>query len=69
LDITEEVPTPDQLKSILEYVGPLNVGTIVEGAKSETDAVKKLKERPESFKRPLVSAPRWNTASVRFACS
>jgi len=54
LNITEDLPTPDQLKSILEYVGAQKAGTIIKGAKDEADAMRKLKENAENFQRPLV---------------
>jgi hypothetical protein len=54
LEVTEEAPTQDQLKSILEYVGAPKAGTIIRGAKNEADAIKKLKENSESFQRPVV---------------
>ncbi|KUJ23240.1 DUF1687-domain-containing protein [Mollisia scopiformis] len=53
LDVTEEPPTQDQLKSILEYVGARNAGTIIKGARDEADAMKKLKESSENFQRPV----------------
>jgi len=53
LDITEQPPTQDQLKSILEYVGAQKAGTIIKGAKDEADAMKKLKENSENFQRPV----------------
>jgi hypothetical protein len=52
--VTEEPPTQDQLKSILEYVGPQKVGSLVKGAKDEADAMKKLKHGPDNFQRPVV---------------
>lgn len=54
LEVTEEAPTHDQLKSILEYVGAPKAGTIIRGAKDEADALKKLKENSENFQRPVV---------------
>ncbi len=39
LEVTEEPPTEGQLKSILEYVGPQKVGSLVKGAKNEADAI------------------------------
>ncbi|KAI1176443.1 DUF1687-domain-containing protein [Nemania sp. FL0916] len=54
LNITEEPPTPDQLQTILEYVGKKNISSIVQGAASENEALKKFKENAESFKRPVV---------------
>ncbi|KAL8755534.1 MAG: hypothetical protein Q9184_004776 [Pyrenodesmia sp. 2 TL-2023] len=59
LNVTEDPPTSDQLRSILEYLGSGsgNVGQIVEGAVDEADAMKKLKEDPNKFKRPVVCVP------------
>ena len=54
LEVTEAPPTPDQLKSILEYIGAQNAGTIIQGARDEADAMRKLKENSESFQRPVV---------------
>ncbi|KAH6618804.1 thioredoxin-like protein [Boeremia exigua] len=55
LDVTEAPPTADQLKSILEYLGgPSAVGRVVEGAKDETDALRRLKADGSTFQRPLV---------------
>ncbi|KAE8453587.1 hypothetical protein EG329_010448 [Mollisiaceae sp. DMI_Dod_QoI] len=53
LEVTEEPPTQDQLKSILEYVGVQKASTIIKGAKDEADAMKKLKENSENFQRPV----------------
>ncbi|CAL3969514.1 hypothetical protein PZA11_005957 [Diplocarpon coronariae] len=53
LEVTEEPPTQDQLKSILEYVGTQKAGTIISGAIDEADALKKLKESSENFQRPV----------------
>ncbi|KAL8908096.1 MAG: hypothetical protein Q9171_005590 [Xanthocarpia ochracea] len=56
LNITEDPPTSDQLRTILEYVGSGGgrASQIVEGATGEADALKKLKENPNSFQRPVV---------------
>ncbi|KAL9036587.1 MAG: hypothetical protein Q9180_004218, partial [Flavoplaca navasiana] len=56
LNVTEDPPTSDQLRTILEYVGSGagRAGQIVEGATSEADAVTKLKENPDSFQRPVI---------------
>ena len=54
LNITEDPPTPEQLKSILEYIGTQRASTIVRGAKNEADAMEKLKENAESFQKPVV---------------
>jgi hypothetical protein len=53
LDVTEEAPTSDQLRTILEYVGGKNAGRLVQGAKDVEDA---LRLRENGFKRPVVSA-------------
>ena len=55
LDVTEETPTGDQLRSILEYVGPKKAREVVEGARDEADALKRLKEDPNKFRAPVVS--------------
>lgn len=54
LNITEEPPTADQLKTILEYVDKTKIGSIIQGAKSENEALKKFKADAESFKRPVI---------------
>jgi Protein of unknown function (DUF1687) len=56
LNITEDPPTTDQLKSILEYIGAQKAGTIIKGAKDDADAMRKLKENAENFQRPIVRA-------------
>ncbi|KAK0110676.1 hypothetical protein ONS96_002278 [Cadophora gregata f. sp. sojae] len=53
LEVTEEPPTQDQLKSILEYVGAQKTSTIIKGARDEADAMRKLKENSESFQTPV----------------
>ncbi|KAI0403103.1 thioredoxin-like protein [Xylaria palmicola] len=54
LEITEEPPTADQLKTILEYVGKSKIGSIVQGAQTENEALKKLKENANNFNRPVI---------------
>ena len=54
LEITENAPTPDQLSSILEYVGAGKASQLVKGASSQSDALRKLKENSENFLRPVV---------------
>jgi hypothetical protein len=52
------VPTPSQLRSILEFAGKNRVGEIIKGAKSEREAMKALDEGGESIServlRPLL---------------
>ncbi|KAF3013287.1 hypothetical protein E8E14_010033 [Neopestalotiopsis sp. 37M] len=54
LDVTEAAPTSDQLRSILEYVGASKISSVVPGASTEKDALKKFKEGAENFKRPVI---------------
>lgn len=54
LNITEEPPTSDQLKSILEYVGGSRAKDVVEGARNEADAIKSLAQDPSKFRAPVV---------------
>ena len=55
LNVTEDPPTKDQLRTILEYVGAKKASQLVEGARDEADAMKKLGEDGAKFKRPVVS--------------
>ena len=50
----ETPPTPDQLTSILEYLGPSKAGTVVKDATGSSDALRKFKESESLFQRPLV---------------
>ena len=53
--MTEEPPTEDQFKTILEYIGGAShVGKLFPGVKTELEALKKLKSDPNSFQRPVV---------------
>ncbi len=54
LDVREDPPTGDQLRSILEYVGGRRAGDLIKGAKGEAEAMRKLQENGESFIRPVV---------------
>lgn len=60
IEVTESLPTPDQLSTIIDYLGSKGVkaGAVVQGAASKDDALKKLSE--SGFARPIVrlsSAP------------
>ena len=55
LNITEDPPTSDQLRSIMEYVGAKKASWLIEGAQDEADALRKLGENPQRFKPPVVS--------------
>lgn len=54
LEVVEAPPTADQLKTMLEYGGVKKPDALVTGATSITDAVKKLQESGDLFKRPVV---------------
>lgn len=54
LNVTESVPTSDQFKTIMEYVGAQRASQLVAGARDETDALQRLKQDPTSFTPPLV---------------
>jgi len=54
LNITEEPPTSDQLRTILEYVGARRIKDIVDGARDEVDAMRLLKEDGKRFRRPVI---------------
>jgi hypothetical protein len=57
LNITEDPPTPDQLKSMLEYVGAQKASTFIKGAKDEADAMMKLEQNVENLQWPIVCYP------------
>lgn len=54
LDITDELPTNDQLQTILEYTGKGKIGSVIKGATNLNEAFKKYRENVESFQRPVV---------------
>lgn len=54
LDVSEEAPTGDQLKTIIEYLGVDKANTVVRGANSITDAIKKLEQDKNLFQHPIV---------------
>ncbi|KAF3765102.1 DUF1687-domain-containing protein [Cryphonectria parasitica EP155] len=62
LNITEDPPTSDQVQTILEYVGKHNVGSIIKGASSESEAMKLFKQSAESFQRPVTVD--WNNGKA-----
>lgn len=55
LDVTENPPTSDQLRTILEYVGGTRAKEVVDGARNEIDAMRSLGQDPSRFKAPVVS--------------
>ncbi|KAI1635518.1 thioredoxin-like protein [Biscogniauxia mediterranea] len=62
LEVTEEPPTADQVKTILEYVGPQRIGSIIQGASNEKEAMQKFKENTSSFKWPVIVD--WNNGKA-----
>ncbi|KAH8662354.1 thioredoxin-like protein [Xylariales sp. PMI_506] len=62
LEVTESNPTTDQLQSILEYIGPSQTSSVIAGASTHKDALRKYKESAENFKRPLVVD--WNNGKA-----
>ncbi|KAK9383927.1 thioredoxin-like protein [Kockiozyma suomiensis] len=54
LDVTEGVPTKDQLKTILKYAGEHKVSAIVPGAQSYTEASSILEGGSNELLRPMV---------------
>lgn len=54
LNITEDAPTEDQVRTMLEYVGTSGIPSIVKGAQTEKEALKKMKESRENLLRPVV---------------
>ena len=57
LNVSEDPPTKDQMRTILEYVGGKKASQLIDGARDEADALKKLGEDSGKFQRPVVSNP------------
>ena len=53
-DVQEGAPTPDQLGNIIDYLGESKIGSVVSGATSSSDALRKLKADENAFQRPVV---------------
>lgn len=60
-EVEENAPTADQLQSILEYAGESKAGSVVEGATSVSDALKKVRQGSQ-ISRPLLVD--WNKGQV-----
>ncbi|KAJ4298714.1 hypothetical protein N0V88_003746 [Collariella sp. IMI 366227] len=63
LEVTEEPPTEDQLRTILQYVGNAQISSIIPGAINEKEALRKFQQSAESFKRPVVVD--WNNGKAQ----
>ncbi len=66
LEVTENPPTQDQLRTILEYVGQPAIPSVVKGANTPADALKKFKESADVFQRPVVRT--CSPAPIRLPC-
>ncbi|KOS20866.1 putative redox protein [Escovopsis weberi] len=53
LNVTEDAPTPEQVETILQYVGKNGVSSIIKGARDEKDAMRKFKESKENLLKPI----------------
>ncbi|KAI5464066.1 thioredoxin-like protein [Mariannaea sp. PMI_226] len=62
LNVTEEPPTEDQVKTIIEYVGTKGISNVIKDAKSETEALRSFKQNKNSFIRPMVVD--WNNGKA-----
>ncbi|KDN61729.1 hypothetical protein CSUB01_04430 [Colletotrichum sublineola] len=62
LNITEDPPTADQVKTILEYVGQNRISSIIKGASTEQEALRKFQQNSESFQRPVTVD--WNNGKA-----
>ncbi|KAF2872990.1 thioredoxin-like protein [Massariosphaeria phaeospora] len=54
LDVTEAPPTGDQLKNILDYLGGGSASTVIQGARDNSDALRRLTENGDAFQRPVI---------------
>ncbi|KAK5014708.1 hypothetical protein LTR16_003726 [Cryomyces antarcticus] len=54
LEVTEDPPTGDQLRSMLDYLGSGGVAKVVKGASNQAEALKKVQEDGSNFIRPVV---------------
>jgi len=62
LDVSENPPTADQLRSILEYVGEARARDVVDGAAGVRDAIQKLELDKKRFKAPVIVD--WNNGKA-----
>lgn len=56
LNISEDPPTSDQVRTILEYVGAAGASRVVMDARNPDDALERFRKNKDSFLRPLVRA-------------
>lgn len=55
MNVTEDPPTGEQLRTIIEYVGERKASQIVDGARDASDAMHKLSQDVNRFRAPVVS--------------
>lgn len=65
LEVSEQIPTSDQLRNILEYTGRDRIKDVVEGATSVSDALQRISQDRKAFKFPVVR----KTDSVHERCA
>ncbi|PFH60632.1 hypothetical protein XA68_10592 [Ophiocordyceps unilateralis] len=53
LDVTEELPTPGQVETILEYAGERGIPRVIKDARDQKDALQRFKQSKDSFLRPV----------------
>ena len=54
LNVTEDPPTGDQLRTIIEYTGDKKAGQIIDGARNASDAIKRMAQDIKRFRAPVV---------------
>lgn len=54
LNVTEDPPTGDQLRTIIEYTGDSKAGQIIDGAKDASDAINRMSQDIKRFRAPVV---------------
>ena len=59
LNVIEDPPTTDQLRTILDYIGAKRAKDLVEGATDTENAIRKFKQDSGKFKAPVVSLPQY----------
>ena len=53
-EVNEGPPTPDQLGSILEYLGPSKAGSVIKEATGASDAMRRFGKDAKTFVSPVI---------------
>ena len=53
-EVHEGPPTPDQLSSILEYLGPSKAGSVIKEATGVSDAMRRFGKDAKVFVSPVI---------------